>query len=123
MYFFGYYNEFEYNHDLVVIVVIVVVIIIRMNFTQFQFFKRQIRIWNVYSFQYIIAINFVLFNKTKIRSQQIVIFFTCSHTLRTQIISHIRDIFIYVITSHKRTYHITTNIYIFIFSIFYTYFK
>ena len=32
-YFYGYCNEFEYNHDLVVIVVIVVVIIIRMNFT------------------------------------------------------------------------------------------
>ena len=27
-YFYGHYNEFEYNHDLVVIVVIVIVIII-----------------------------------------------------------------------------------------------
>ena len=52
--FYDYYNEFEYNHDLVVIIVIIV--IIRMNFTQFQFFKRQIRIWNVYSFQYSIII-------------------------------------------------------------------
>ena len=32
-YFYDHYNEFEYNHGLVVIVVIVVVIIIRMNFT------------------------------------------------------------------------------------------
>ena len=33
MYFYGYCNKFEYNHDLVVVVVSVVVIIIRMNFT------------------------------------------------------------------------------------------
>ena len=33
-YFYDYYNEFEYNHDLVVIVfIIVIVVIIRMNFT------------------------------------------------------------------------------------------
>ena len=32
-YFYGYCNEFEYNHDLVVVVIIVVVIIIRMKFT------------------------------------------------------------------------------------------
>ena len=31
--FYGFCNEFEYNHDLVVVVVSVVVIIIRMNFT------------------------------------------------------------------------------------------
>ena len=41
--FYDYYNEFEYNHDLVVIVIIIIiVVIIRMNFKQFQFFKRQI---------------------------------------------------------------------------------
>ena len=33
-----HYNEFVYNHDLVVIIVII--IIIRMNFKQFNFFKR-----------------------------------------------------------------------------------
>ena len=33
-YFYDYYNEFEYNHDLVVIVfIIVIVVIIRVNFT------------------------------------------------------------------------------------------
>ena len=33
-YFYDHYNEFEYNHDLVVIIiVIVVVIIIRKHFT------------------------------------------------------------------------------------------
>ena len=37
--FYDHYNEFVYNHDLVVVVVNVVVIIIRMNFKQFQFFK------------------------------------------------------------------------------------
>ena len=31
--FYGYYNEFEYNHNLVVVIAFVVVIIIRMNFT------------------------------------------------------------------------------------------
>ena len=39
-YFYGYCNEFAYNHDLVAIVVIVVVIIIRMSFTQFQFSQK-----------------------------------------------------------------------------------
>ena len=34
MNFYGQYNMFEYNHDLVVVVTIVVVFIIRMNFTQ-----------------------------------------------------------------------------------------
>ena len=42
--FYGHCNEFEYNRDLVVIIVIAVVIIIRMNFTQFQFFKRLLQI-------------------------------------------------------------------------------
>ena len=42
--FYGYCNEFEYNHDLVVVVIIIVVFIIRMNFTQFQFFKRLLQI-------------------------------------------------------------------------------
>ena len=41
-YFYDYYNEFEYNHNLVVVIAFVVVIIIRMNFSQFQFLKRQI---------------------------------------------------------------------------------
>ena len=41
MYFYNHCNEFVYIHDLVVIVVVsVVVIIIRMNFKQFNFFKR-----------------------------------------------------------------------------------
>ena len=44
MYFFYHYKIFEYNHDLVVVVTIVVVIIIRMNITQFQFFKRLLQI-------------------------------------------------------------------------------
>ena len=35
--FYDHYNEFEYKQDLVVIIVI-----IRVNFTQFHFFKRQI---------------------------------------------------------------------------------
>ena len=35
--FYGYYKMFEYKHDLVGIIVI-----IRVNFTQFHFFKRQI---------------------------------------------------------------------------------
>ena len=32
-YFYDHYNEFEYNHNLVVVITFVVVIIIRMNFT------------------------------------------------------------------------------------------
>ena len=74
-------------------------------------------------FQYRFIINLIFFKKFKTRSQQIVILFTCSHTVRTQITSHIRYIFIYIITSHKRTHHITTNLYILKFFIFFTYFK
>ncbi len=42
--FYGYYNEFEYNHNLVVVIAFFVVIIIRMNFSQFYFFKRLLQI-------------------------------------------------------------------------------
>ena len=42
--FYGYYNELEYNHNLVVVIAFVVVIIIRMNFSQFYFFKRLLQI-------------------------------------------------------------------------------
>ena len=42
--FYGYYNEFECNHNLVVVIAFVVVIIIRMNFSQFYFFKRLLQI-------------------------------------------------------------------------------
>ena len=31
-YFFGYCNEIEYNHDLVLVVIIDIVVIIRVNF-------------------------------------------------------------------------------------------
>ena len=31
--FYDYYNEFEYNHDLVLVVTIVIVVINRVNFT------------------------------------------------------------------------------------------
>ena len=31
--FLNHYNEFEYNHDLVLVVIIVIVVIIRVNLT------------------------------------------------------------------------------------------
>ena len=37
--FYGLYNEFENNHDLVVFIIVVVIIFL-LNFTYFQFFKR-----------------------------------------------------------------------------------